>query len=58
MRIEIIVYQNSAALANNRRLFARSLDWDCNLQFPYDDTQRVLRCLYGSSCVISIVTIP
>lgn len=58
MTVQIYVFPDSSAMAQNRKSFARSLDWDSSLAFPYEDTMRVLRCLFGNNSIIQIINFP
>lgn len=46
---------NRDALALNRRVMERVVNWDPSIRFPVDETIKVLKFLYGSAAVVLIM---
>lgn len=52
------VFANQQAMFDNKALMERHIDVPIDLQFPYRETVKILRMLYGASSVVQISDIP
>ena len=52
--IRLIVYLNREAQANGKPVLERIIHQDASLRFPFEETTRVMKSLFGSSSVIVI----
>lgn len=50
--IRIQVFMNIQAAFDNAPVMERKIAWDDSLQFPYQETTRVMKTLYGKNSVI------
>lgn len=52
--IRVIVYLNREAQAAGQSVLERIVDHDNSLRFPFEETTKVLKTLYGSKSLIVI----
>lgn len=52
--ITLLVFMNPEAQKTGHRVLERRFVWDDSLRFPFEETVRVMKALYGSTAVIQI----
>lgn len=58
VQLQVQVFANDVAKANNRKLFERVKDVDDNITIDYNGIAKTLRFLYGNNCIISFNILP
>lgn len=50
--IRIQVFMNLQAALDNAPVMERKITWDDSLQYPFQETSKVMKTLYGKNSVI------
>lgn len=55
--LKISVFATQSTMTQGVFLFERHVDWNPNLAYPYEETTKVLRALYGPKCIVQFTHI-